>query len=105
MKKIERLKKGLIGMGAFFLTIPTKVFATQIEVIPLYGVSDPRPVKKAIILNLCKIFFIPVALLLIGTIIYLKKSKSSTKRKIIIVLAVMCMIAISIFEINYIVNN
>ena len=36
MKTIERLKKGLIGMGAFFLTIPTKVFATQIEVGPLY---------------------------------------------------------------------
>ncbi len=105
MKTIERLKKGLIGMGAFFLTIPTKVFATQIEVGPLYGIPDPRPVKNSIILNLCKIFLIPIALLLIGIIIYLKKSKSSIKRKIIIVLVVICMIAISIFEINYIANN
>lgn len=102
MKLVERIKKGLIGLGAFFLTIPTKVFAVDyMYITPVYGIPDPEPVK---IWNVCRIFIIPIALL-IGIIIYLKKSKSSKKRKIITVLITIGIVAILYFVINYIINN
>ena len=46
MKIGERIKKGLIGMGTFLLTIPTKVFAVGIDIdrTPiLYGMPEPNP--------------------------------------------------------------
>lgn len=108
MKLVERIKKGLIGLGAFLLTIPTKVFAVDyMAITPMYGIPDPEPVKNNFInsvWNVCRIFIIPIALLT-GIIIYLKKSKSSKKRKIITVLITIGIVAILYFVINYIINN
>ena len=108
MKLVERIKKGLIGLGTFLLTIPTKVLAVDyMAIAPMYGISDPEPVKNNFInsvWNVCRIFIIPIALL-IGIIIYLKKSKSSKKRKIITVLITIGIVAILYFVINYIINN
>ena len=108
MKLVERIKKGLIGLGAFLLTIPTKVFAVDyMDITTMYGIPDPEPVKNNFInsvWNVCRIFIIPIALL-IGIIIYLKKSKSSKKRKIITVLITIGIVAILYFVINYIINN
>ena len=108
MKVIERLKKGLIGIGTFLLTIPTKVFAIDhMDITPMYGIPDPEPVKNNFInsvWNVCRMFIIPIALL-IGIILYLKKSKSSKKRKIITVLITIGIVAILYFVINYIINN
>ena len=88
MKIVERIKKGLIGLGAFLLTIPTKVFAVGIDLDrtpTLYGMLEPNPEPESLILknilNICRIAVIPLALI-IGIVIYLKKSKSSQKRKI-----------------------
>lgn len=113
MKIIERLKKGLIGIGAFLLTVPTKVFAVNssmrgIAIDPAYGIPAPaKPVRSNLIgniWNICRVFIIPIALL-IGIILYLKKSKSSKKRKIITVLITIGIVAILYFVINYIINN
>ena len=113
MKIVERIKKGLMGIGVFLLTIPTKVFAINdsmrgIAIDPAYGIPDPvKPVRNNIIsniLNICRMFIIPIALL-IGIIIYFKKSKSSKKRKIITVLITICIVAILYLVINYIINN
>ena len=49
MKLVERIKKGLTGIGAFLLTIPTKVFAVGKDIVPLYGIPEPDP--KSVILK------------------------------------------------------
>ncbi len=104
MKMFEKLKKGLIGIGIFLLSIPTKVFAAidnRHDIQPLYGVTEPDPLEE--IWNIGKIFIIPVALL-IGLIIYLKKSKGSKKKKILVTIEIIFIIVIIFFvayEANY----
>lgn len=74
---------------------------------PMYGIPVPEPVKNNFInsvWNICRMFIIPIVLL-IGIIIYFKKSKSSKKRKIITVLITIGIVAILYFVINYIINN
>ena len=111
MKIVERIKKGLIGLGAFLLTIPTKVFAVGIDFdrTPiLYGMPEPNPEPESLILknilNICRIAVIPLALI-IGIVIYLKKSKSSQKRKIITVINLVAIVLALYFIISYIINN
>ena len=108
MKVIERLRKGLIGVGAFLLTILTKGFAVDCKALtPMYGIPDREPVKNNFsdsVWNVCRMFVIPIALL-IGIIIYMKKSKSSNKRKIITVLVTIGIVAILYFVINYIIET
>ena len=106
MKLVERIKKGLIGLGAFLLTIPTKVFAVDYAAAAaMYGIPAPEPVKNNFInsvWNVCRIFIIPIALL-IGIIIYLKKSKSSKKKKILVTIGIIAITAILYFVINKII--
>lgn len=110
MKIVERIKKGLIGLGAFLLLLPSKVFAisdSMMRISPMYGIQEPEPVRNNLInsiWNICRMFIIPIALL-IGIIIYLKKGKSSKKRKIITVLITIGIVAILYLVINYIINN
>lgn len=106
MKIVERIKKGLIGIGAFLLTIPTKVVATADITPVLYGMPAPNPKSIILknILNILKIAVIPL-ILIIGIVIYLKKSRSSKKRKIITVLIIIGIVMILYFVINYIINN
>lgn len=102
MKLVERIKKGLTGIGAFLLTIPTKVFAVGKDIVPLYGIPEPEPEPKSLILNICKIAIIPLALI-IGIVIYLNKSRSGKKRKIITVIVSIVIATVLYFIINY--NN
>ena len=109
MKIGERIKKGLIGMGTFLLTIPTKVFAVGIDIdrTPiLYGMPEPNPEPESLILknilNICRIAVIPLALI-IGIVIYLKKSKSSTKKEILVTLGIVALTALIYFIINKII--
>ena len=109
MKIAERIKKGLIGLGVFLLTIPTKAFAigSVFDRTPiLYGMPEPnpKPIILKNILNICRIAVIPLALI-IGIVIYLKKSRSSKKRKIITVLIIIGIVVSLFFVINYIINN
>ena len=117
MKIIERLKKGLIGIGAFLLTIPTKVFALQdskIVSVALYGIQKPdfsicqaeygvprtRPILT--IWRVARTFIIPIALL-IGLIVYFKKSKSSIKKKILVTIVSVAITVILYFVVNKII--
>lgn len=112
MKIVEKIKKGLIGLGAFLLTIPTKLFATDFNSVPsVYGPPPPDPEPESFILtifknilNIYKIVIIPVALI-IGIVIYLKKSKSSKKRKIITVIISIAVVLALCLIISYIVDN
>lgn len=107
MKVIKRV---LACIGAFFVTISTKVLAigeTQL-ITPAYGVIYPEPeiLEKNInriiinnILNICRLFIIPITLF-VGIIIYLKKSKSSKKKKIIVTIGMIATSMILYFVIN-----
>lgn len=109
MKIVEKIKKGLIGLGAFLLTIPTKVFAADYHDEPsVYGVPNPDvPVSQIFrdifrnILDICRIVVIPLVLI-IGIVIYLKKSKSSKKRKIITVIISIAIALVLCLIISYI---
>lgn len=105
MKIIERLKKGLTGIGTFLLTIPTKVFAAQdVEAMQdLYG--PPPSANQSILTNIekiAKICIIPIALL-IGLIVYFKKSNSSKKTKILVTIGTICIAVILFLVINDII--
>lgn len=105
MKIVEKIKKGLIGLGVFLLTIPAKAFAIDITPV-LYGMPAPNPKPTILknILDICRIVVIPLALI-IGIVIYLKKSRSGKKRKIIIVVISTAIALVLYFIISYIINN
>lgn len=111
MKIVEKLKKGLLGLGAFLLMIPTKVLALgnmlDTDRTPiLYGIPEPNTEQVILknILNICRIVVIPLALI-IGIVIYLKKSRSNKKRKIIVVIISIIIALALYFIIGYIINN
>ena len=108
-KTLGKIKKIFIMIEAFFLSICSKVFAVQItqnDVRTLYGVPTLPILEKdqvviAKIWNIMHSFVIPLVLL-IGAIIYLRKSPKSLKRKIIkiaiiVILTILICIAIDFF--------
>ncbi len=109
MKVIERLKKGLIGIGAFLLTVPTKVFAVDLDMMiqPAYGVVDPGVIRIrhiVVIWRIAKKFIIPIVLV-IGLIIYFKKSKSSKKKKTVVTVITIVITALIYFILNKVIYN
>ena len=112
MKVIERVKKWLIGMGVFLLTIPTRVFATaplleEVLYMPPSSVKDKEPIKEPIlskVLNVYRIAIIPLVLI-IGIIIYLKKSKSSMKKKIMVIIGLIAITTIFYIAIDKILMS
>lgn len=71
----------------------------------LYG-PPPEPQSDFIstIWRIAKIFIIPLALI-IGFIVYFKKSKSTTKRKIITMIIVLLIVIAICFGVNYLITN
>lgn len=101
MKLIKKIKKCIIGIGVFFLTFYHKVLGTEV-MQPDYGVPISGKEWFLIIWSVINIIIVPIVLLL-GLVTYFKKSKSSTKKKIIIsILAVT--LAISMIFIVRILN-
>ncbi len=103
MKIIKKVKKFIVLIGIFFTTLTDKVFAVsknmkEIQVQPEYGVPPVLTVGD-IIWNICKISFVPVVLL-IGIIIYFKKSKDSNIIKVIFTLTILAIIFLLYFLIN-----
>lgn len=104
MKILEKIKKVFLTIGMFFVTLPTRIFALNSNTIALYGVPEPQPEYgvfepssvSRILENIGKIISIIIIplILIVGIIIYLKKSKSSKLRKVITVLLA---VAITIF--------
>ena len=109
MKLIGKIKKLIITIGTFFIILPTKVFAGNV-IGTLYGISR-EPVKSNrmldsvnIIWKISKVLLVPLVLI-IGLVIYFKKSKSTTKKKVItMIIAVLLVIAIC-WGINYYINK
>lgn len=106
MKILLKLKSVMVGAGIGILTFANKVFATslmnmnELDVVVLYGVAKPNPVK--VIFKIAKVFVIPVALI-VGLLIYFKKSKSSKKKKMLVTLGSIVITAILYFIVNKII--
>ena len=97
---IKKVRKVLIVIGTFLITLPTKIKAAidpnsiDRDQSVLYGVPEnPVPNTGMTLLNIFKYITFLVALV-IGIIVYIKKSKSSKSKKILIALSI---IVISIF--------
>lgn len=125
---MKKIKKVLMSISLFFIGITTKVLAeADSEISTMYGVpkdqvlyGPPRndyinpdkipgvdPENASVVLNAWNIvakFFIPF-ILLIGLIVYFKKSKSSLKKKIIVSIVVILVVAIACLRITYLLNN
>lgn len=112
MKIISKIKKLIISVGIAIISFPNRIFAIDISQIQdlygpppvsLYGIPNPtNPIR--IIWKISKFFVIPLALL-IGLIIYFKKSKSTKKKKIFVsAIAIICTIIIILIINNLIYN-
>lgn len=102
MKIKEKLKKCITGVGAFFTTITTKVFATEVNSIlmeingasageELYGIVNPLQdvyLFSNYVLKICKFLVIPLVLI-IGLIVIIQKKRDikleNLKKAIIII--------------------
>lgn len=97
MKILSKLKSVIVGAGIGILTFANKVFAIspmnmiELDTVTLYGVAKPNPVK--VIFKISKVFVIPIALI-VGLLIYFKKSKSSKKKKLLVTLGIIAITAI-----------
>ena len=103
MKILEKLKKVFWGVGVFWTTLPMNVYGLT----PLYGIEKPKPEpKESILENIGKIISIIIKplILIIGIIIYLKKSQSSKLRKFITVLLAVMIAILLCFGINKIIE-
>lgn len=111
MKKIiSKIYKVMVSIAIAIISFPSKIFAaldpSAIQdlygppPVALYGVA--RPSTVTIIWRIARTFVIPIALL-IGIIVYFKKSKSSTKKKILVTLGIVALTALIYFIINKII--
>lgn len=107
MKILSKLKKVIIGIGAFVIALPVKIYGVygelndQIELLygppsqDLYGPPSIEPSKWGVILNIIRIISIPI-LLIIGLVAIIKSKKMSKTSKIIISI-IAILIAIILF--------
>ena len=88
MKVLNKVKKMLIGIGAFFISIHSKVLAevdlSTKELSPMYGVERPETEQQSNELWNGYGLLGVLLILLVGLIVYFKKSKSSVKKKVLI---------------------
>ena len=107
MKILSKLKSVIVGVGIGILTFANKVFAISPDMIidpgmieTAYGIPRPSPIRK--IIKIAKAFIIPIAVI-IGLLIYFKKSKSSKKKKLLVTLGIIAITAILYFIVNKII--
>lgn len=105
MKKFaSKIKKVVVAIVLAIISFPNKIFAKKLIPVPgnaeLYGVYRPSTVTT--IWKIARTFIIPIALL-IGLIIYFKKSKSSKKKKILVTIGLIAIVAILYFVLNIII--
>lgn len=109
MKIVSKLKKVIVGIGVGIITFENKVFALSPNMIiepemikaeTAYGIPRPSPIRM--ILKVTKTFIIPLAVI-IGLIIYFKKSKSSKKKKILVTIGIIAITVILYFVVNKII--
>ena len=109
---ISKVKKVIVAIVLAIISFPNKIFAainpSALDIqdlygpppVSLYGVA--RPSTVTIIWRIARIFIIPIALL-IGLIIYFKKSKSSKKKKILVTIGIISITVILYFVVNKII--
>lgn len=112
MKVLQKIKKIIVATGIAIITLSKKIFAISPNDIlgmqdlygpppvALYGVA--RPSTITIIWRIARTFVIPIALL-IGLIVYFKKSKSSKTKKILVTIGIIVITAILYFVVNKII--
>lgn len=110
MKVLNKVKKVLIAIGLFFVSISGKVFATPMQPLniienditsPKYRVQHPI---ESNFFNLFQFVFIPLVLL-IGFIVYYKKSKSPKKKKVLIMIIIVLITIIALFLLNWLLED
>lgn len=99
MKILSKLKSVIVGVGIGILTFANKVFAISPDMIidpgmieTAYGIPRPSPSPIRMIIRIAKTFIIPIAVI-VGLLIYFKKSKSSKKKKLLVTLGVVAITA------------
>ena len=103
---ISKIKKVATSVGLAIITIPNKIFAVMSDYRveqDLYGPPEPENTIRSF-LDILKLLIIPIAFL-IGIIVYFKKSKSSLKKKIIVTICAIAIIAIVYCIIYLIISN
>ena len=112
MKVMSKIKKIAFLISSFFLGISTKVFASNFldDQRPFAGTNNntaygvpPVPIKQTL-WSFTRTIVIPI-ILLIGVIIYLKKSTQTKLRKFITVTSIIVITAIIYCIVNYLVDN
>lgn len=108
MKIITKLKNILLLAGITIMTLPKKVFCNSVKNSGInnvtitgispeatsYGIAIYEPSDTVVkIWEICKYILIPLVIL-IGIIIYWKKSKKSTKMKIVGIIIFMLLLII-----------
>ena len=115
MKKIiKRIKKIFFMVGMFCIYSYTKVLSA-IAIDPAYGI--PREVLEtqldygvpstgtiSALGKVARSLIIPIVFI-IGTIIYIKRSSSSTIRKIITIIIALIIVVLVCLGINHIISN
>ena len=108
MKKfISKIKKVVVMAMGVIIALPGKIFAAiepenfVKENQTLYGVRNLELSLSKGIWNIARITIIPIAVL-IGLIVYFKKNKSSTKKKVLVTILTIGIVAIIYCIINLI---
>lgn len=106
MKKIwKKITKIISNIGLALFTFGTKVMARDFDkIVPMYGIEPIEPKEPTFwekVLPIIKIVFLPL-LLIIGLIVYWKKSKAEKKKKIYITIASIIFVALIYVLINLI---
>ncbi len=112
MKMLNKAKKGLTGIGLFLITLHSKVFASASDALldvmaPEYGVE--RPIQNNVTEPSNDLKLLPIFLVLligvIGSIVYFKKSKGLTKKKVLVTILIMLDTVLLCFLIFLMIND
>jgi hypothetical protein len=97
---MNKIKKIAVGIGIYISGLAKKVFAYELIITPMYGVSPgPKQTVLETILKIGKIV-VPIILFVIGLFVMLRE-KTTKKVKIIVVSTLVILAIISIILINY----
>ncbi len=105
---ISKIKKVVVMAMRVIIALPSKIFATIApenyinEYQTLYGVRNPDFFLIKGIWNIARITIIPIAVL-IGLIVYFKKSKNSTKKKVLVTILTIAIVAVIYCIVNKII--
>lgn len=97
---LSKIKSVIVRVGIEILTFTNKVFAISPDMLidpgmieTAYGIPRPSPIRIA------KTFVIPIAII-VGFIIYFKKSKNINLKKAIVTIITLIIVALIYFLLN-----